>query len=136
LRKVIKELKPFSKVFIAWYLILAYLAVVFILSSFPRPPYLGEVEKYIPDFVLHVVEYAILGFLLVRALGLSFAPISRWSLFILVTLLGTFYGFSDEWHQSFVPGRTPSIHDLLADAVGTMIGSALRLLKTRKNFDA
>ena len=37
------------------------------------------------------------------------------------------YGATDEWHQSFVPGRTPDINDLLADAVGAF--AAVMLVK-------
>jgi VanZ family protein len=32
------------------------------------------------------------------------------------------YGASDEWHQSFVPGRYPAVSDWLADAAGIVIG--------------
>ncbi|MFN0157791.1 MAG: VanZ family protein [Bacteroidota bacterium] len=31
------------------------------------------------------------------------------------------YGFADEFHQYFVPGRNPSIFDLVADAVGAFL---------------
>lgn len=42
----------------------------------------------------------------------------------LLILLGLLYGVSDEWHQSFVPGRTPSAGDLAADGVGVLAGYA------------
>jgi VanZ family protein len=35
------------------------------------------------------------------------------------------YGGLDEFHQHFVQGRTADIHDLMADAVGGMLGAAL-----------
>jgi VanZ family protein len=31
-------------------------------------------------------------------------------------------GLSDEWHQSFVPGRTPDIVDIVTDAFGAAVG--------------
>ena len=31
------------------------------------------------------------------------------------------YGISDEFHQSFIPGRTASVYDLLADCVGAAV---------------
>ncbi len=37
---------------------------------------------------------------------------------VLVILLCTLYGITDEFHQSFVPGRCVSGWDLLADTVG------------------
>lgn len=36
--------------------------------------------------------------------------------------LGLLYALSDEWHQAFVPGRTPEAADWLADAVGLVAG--------------
>jgi VanZ family protein len=32
---------------------------------------------------------------------------------------------SDELHQMFVPGRTASFDDLLADAIGAVVGASL-----------
>jgi len=37
---------------------------------------------------------------------------------IFVILFCLLYGISDEWHQSFIPGRTPSIWDIAADTTG------------------
>lgn len=37
-------------------------------------------------------------------------------------LLGMGYGALDEWHQSFVPGRDPSLGDWVADSVGVILG--------------
>ena len=33
------------------------------------------------------------------------------------------YAASDEWHQSFVPGRSPDAADWFADAVGALAGA-------------
>lgn len=35
-------------------------------------------------------------------------------------LIGAIYGLSDEWHQSFVPGRDCSVYDVAADALGVL----------------
>ena len=40
---------------------------------------------------------------------------------LFVVLFCLLYGISDEWHQAFVPGRTPSIWDLAADTIGASI---------------
>jgi VanZ family protein len=44
--------------------------------------------------------------------------------------IGILYALSDEFHQSFVPGRTPSIGDLVADTVGLAVGYAGLLAST------
>jgi VanZ family protein len=41
-------------------------------------------------------------------------------LFIYPAALSSFYAVSDEFHQSFVPGRSPSIQDVLIDIVGIL----------------
>jgi VanZ family protein len=35
--------------------------------------------------------------------------------------LSSLYGISDELHQSFVPGRTPDVHDWIADTWGAAV---------------
>jgi len=40
---------------------------------------------------------------------------------VLAVLFCTVYGVSDEYHQSFVPGRVVSFLDVLADAFGALI---------------
>jgi VanZ family protein len=68
----------------------------------------------------HVLEYTILGALLVRALreeGLH-GP----ALVTVAIAIGVAYAALDELHQVFVPSRTPSPHDVLVDATGVVAG--------------
>ncbi len=52
--------------------------------------------------------------------------------FLLAFGFCSFYGATDEWHQSFVIGRTSDILDWLADTLGAGLGmSGLYLLKSR-----
>lgn len=69
------------------------------------------------DKVVHAATYAVLAWLLLQS---GFSPIQAATLAIL-------YGFSDEWHQSFVPGRYPDLADFLADSAG-----ALAVIKWRR----
>jgi VanZ family protein len=39
--------------------------------------------------------------------------------------IGILFALSDEWHQSFVPGRDPSAGDFLADFLGVLLGYTL-----------
>lgn len=49
--------------------------------------------------------------------------------FWLVWLLAVLYALTDEFHQSFVPGRTPSLFDaLFFDALGAWISLRLALV--------
>lgn len=50
-------------------------------------------------------------------------------------LLGFIYACSDEWHQTFVPGRSGSFSDVCIDFFGVLLGTAsvaLLLLCTQK----
>lgn len=73
----------------------------------------------------HVTEYAILCLLLYRAIRRSLnRPNDQWCRKCAAWAWGiTFlYAASDEWHQSFVPSRGGSIHDVLIDACGAALG--------------
>jgi len=66
----------------------------------------------------HVFEYAILAIWLWYALGMD-GNRRRWFAWLLAFL----YAITDEFHQSFVPGRFPSFWDvLLFDNFGALIG--------------
>jgi VanZ family protein len=77
-----------------------------------------------PDYVAHGVGYAGLGVLLMRALAGGRLSAMSWKGVLLATLLGGLYGVSDEFHQSFVPGRYPSISDVIADTAGSLVGAS------------
>jgi VanZ family protein len=72
----------------------------------------------------HLTEYAILALLLWRALHVSKNKLPAWSWpKVGGTLLLVFlYAASDEFHQSFVPTRTPLFSDVLIDTTGGAIG--------------
>jgi VanZ family protein len=62
--------------------------------------------------IAHAGEFAVLGFLLLRALRREGVAIA----------LGIAYAISDEVHQHLVPGRVGSPVDVLIDAVGVVAG--------------
>lgn len=95
-----------------WLPVVAWAAVIFGLSSVPDlGTGLGGWDLVVRKLA-HVTEYAILGALLVRALG------RPWAAF----LAGITYAVSDEIHQSFVPGRLGSPVDVAIDAAGVAVG--------------
>jgi len=48
--------------------------------------------------------------------------------------LTVFYAAFDEWHQSFVPGRSPSPWDVAIDCAGSVIGLGSWIWARGKNF--
>jgi VanZ family protein len=79
--------------------------------------------------IAHFTEYAILGFLAARAFRTSPRPAIRDHWFFISASLIVIYALIDEYHQSFVLSRTPSVWDSLIDMAG---GFAALLVVSRK----
>jgi VanZ family protein len=73
------------------------------------------------DKLVHLGLYALLAVAAVRAVHYQWGVVTRRCL-TLVIVAAVLYGMSDEWHQSFIPGRTPEFLDVCADAIGACIG--------------
>jgi VanZ family protein len=86
--------------------------------------------KY-PDKTAHMVLYAGFGFLLYLTLKNSPYQSLRNNAFLFAIIIGTLYGATDEFHQSFVPGRTESIYDLFADSIGVTFGQTIIVIKDK-----
>ena len=109
-----------------WGPFLAALAVMFWLSSLPYIP----MTKHVSDKFLHAVGYTGLSVLALRAFHGGFRRL-RWTPTMCAGLAITLWGASDEFHQSFVPGRDASGWDLLADVFGFAIAAVAVALWTR-----
>ncbi|HEY3661514.1 MAG TPA: VanZ family protein [Candidatus Udaeobacter sp.] len=71
----------------------------------------------------HVVEYTVLALLLWRAL--RSVPLLRTKTLMAfgAAFLGSaLFAASDEFHQTFVQSRTPSVRDVLLDVAGALLG--------------
>lgn len=122
-----------------WLPVIIWAGIIFWLSSIPE---LKTNLKY--DYLLrkiaHTIEYFILTFLLYR----GFAGTGNRKIFLLFAYPATlsfFYALSDEFHQSFVPGRCGSIRDVLIDSIGIFgFYAVARILllnhKTKKLLDS
>lgn len=115
--------KKIFKFIYYWLPPIILMITIFILSSRQR---IGVSDEYAVNFVvfksLHMLEYALLYFLLLRAFY-SASPI-RLSLkqkFIMAIVLAISYGISDELHQSFVPTRQGHIRDIMIDSLGILL---------------
>ncbi len=74
------------------------------------------------DKIIHVCIYMVLGYFIARALTKGH-DVKKYQAIIIATLLAGVYGLSDEFHQSFVPGRSVEILDMLSDFLGGLLGS-------------
>jgi VanZ family protein len=83
--------------------------------------------------ISHFLEYAILGFLAARAFRTSSTLGVRRRWFVIALGLVVVYAFLDEYHQSFVPSRTPSIVDSFIDILGGF--TALLALRRRQHAE-
>ncbi len=71
----------------------------------------------------HVTEYAILALLIGRALGSVPSLRTKTSILSGAVLLGcAIFAVSDEYHQTFVKSRTPSVRDVILDVGGAVAG--------------
>jgi VanZ family protein len=99
------------------------------LSTLPSPP--GDLSFY----DVHVGAYAGLGGLTARALAGGLYHVS-WRAVTGAIVIASLYGVSDEYHQLFVPGRDFDVLDLVADAIGSVVGAssvgAWSILKRRR----
>ena len=75
----------------------------------------------------HVTVYGILTALLFGALRIHIR--NKGYVLLAAALVAILYGISDEWHQTFVPGREGTLRDVAIDALG-VFGMSL-WLRTR-----
>ncbi|WP_082053577.1 VanZ family protein [Gordoniibacillus kamchatkensis] len=66
----------------------------------------------------HVAEYALLAWLWMRTMRTWPAGRSRLQAAAIAAAISIVYAASDEWHQTFVPGRTGHAVDVAVDAAG------------------
>lgn len=109
---------------------LAWMGFIFWLSAQPDLPRAPEpwLDKVVKKSG-HVVLYGVLAWLYLGALRGNGLLSHRMRL--LAFGLAVLYGVTDEVHQSFVPGRTPSPVDVFIDGVGAALGSGFRGVELR-----
>ncbi|MBU3218402.1 VanZ family protein [Clostridium estertheticum] len=125
------------KKYLNWILVIGWMIIIFIFSS-----QVGQVSnennKFViyvfnllglnlnnifgtlSDFIVrkasHFTEYFILYMLIYRAMNKSKKIDMK--IFIASILIVFLYACSDEFHQSFVPGRGPAFRDVMVDTCG------------------
>ncbi len=94
----------------------------------------GAIEHFVRKGA-HMTEYAILTLLL-------YGWLCRWDMSsrrraVIAAVAAALYACSDEFHQTFVPGRAGRVGDVLVDSAGVLLGLALffligKLVRERK----
>jgi VanZ family protein len=107
---------------IAWGPAATWATVLFLLSEFRG--FTPNVWFAVHDKLVHLLLYGVLGATLSWAKRMSDRSVPHWALLS----LGLAYGVVDELHQRFVPNRVSSVDDLVADAIGLVIGYVVMLL--------
>jgi VanZ family protein len=89
------------------------------------PSQAGQVDK-----ALHFSIYAVLAFLLTR---LTFEGLPRHRAAAIAVLIAVLFGAVDEWHQSFIPGRSKELADWFADTAGATCGAIVAALLGKRS---
>lgn len=76
--------------------------------------------------LMHAGEYLILSVLIMNALIVSNRKLLM--SFIITLIVSFAYAYSDEFHQTFVEGRTGRFTDVLIDTSGSIVGSGIYCL--------
>ena len=127
-----------------WLPVLIWMAVIFSASADARSASTSSrligpfVRFFMPDIsqerldlivflvrkAAHVTEYAILAWLLARALTMPVTPAGRWSrkAASIAWIVTSLYSATDEFHQSFVPNRDARWSDVIIDSTGAALG--------------
>lgn len=96
---------------------LLWMLLIWTLSSIPAQD-VPSVKIWSFDKVAHFTIYFILGLLINRYLSYGKIGIKKTLLLYVILLLSA--GL-DEWHQHYIPGRSVTIYDFLANATGLIV---------------
>jgi hypothetical protein len=118
-----KELRMMSRIG-RWIPAAVLMALIFTASAIPG----SEIPGFgFWDFIFkkggHMIGYALLA--ASYSLALNAGEKEGCSRLVFAACLATVYSVTDEWHQGFTPGRTPSAWDVFIDAAGAVIGILL-----------
>ena len=103
-----------------WAPVAVYMAAIFYVSSLPQPTVpLGGDKPW------HLLAYFGLGVLTIRAVAGGLPASIQWRVAAIATAIAVGYAATDELHQMYVPGRSAELTDLLADAIGVVLGTSI-----------
>lgn len=115
-----------------WLPVGAWMALIFGVSSLAQLPTVAPPrwQELLADGA-HFAEYAVLAGLLWRALRPVMSKTLFWT-YGLSLVVAALYAASDEFHQSFVPGRDASVDDFSFDVAGAAVALVAVFLWRRR----
>lgn len=106
----------------AFYWIPAFLYAILIFSvSHQSQPLAPEISEFTPDYVLHFFEYGVFAVTLLWGGTTGFKKILCARYCVWAGVVASIYAATDEFHQSFIPSRQPSIRDWVTDVFGAFV---------------
>ncbi len=99
--------------------IVLYSCLIYFLSDQARLP-MPDLGIFSWDKLIHFAAYFVYGILMQLAVIALVGKKTLKNQIFIVILLCSLYAFSDEFHQSFVPGRDADIYDVIADILGAL----------------
>ena len=114
-----------------WAAVLAWCVAIYFVSDIPNlRTDLGFLD-YVFRKIAHITVFGVLYAMFYRAYRSSFQK-SKLNSFIVSMIFCLSFAVSDEFHQSFVPGRSGNIIDaLLFDGSGSLLAASI--IHTRKS---
>ena len=110
---------------------LVWVIVIYLLSAIPN---IHLTFKTPPgtDKLVHAILYFVLCWLVWRAFHYQVSlPMMRNSALLGAFIFCVAYGFLDEYHQTFTPGRDSDFYDVIADTGGALLFVAIASLRSR-----
>ncbi len=116
-----RSIKQTIKFILTYYAPVIIWALIIFSFSAKTTPAVSVVhwQDFLIKKTIHVIEYAIFTVLLFRAFKNSAVNINN--AFLYSFLIAIMYGATDEFHQSFTPGREPRIRDVFFDGTGSAL---------------
>lgn len=98
--------------------VLSIMGIIFLLSHTPGDQLPSSLDGL--DKISHIIAYTVLGLAALFGVRKNFnaKPLQT---SLIVVLFCLCYGISDEFHQSFIPLRYPSMLDIVADVTGGIL---------------
>jgi VanZ family protein len=109
--------------------LVVWMGAIYVLSDQPDLPHAPDPWlDFMIKKAMHALGYTVLAWLwwrALRGLGVRRALLAAF-------VLTVAYAASDEWHQTFVPGRTGRAADVVVDGVGALVGIVVVAVRSRR----